>query len=43
LEVWEIERKAREKVHSEKKLHEKGVEAMAKLTKKKPDYDHILH
>jgi hypothetical protein len=42
LEVWEIDRKERKKVRNEKKLHEKGVEAMIKVLKKNPDYDHIL-
>jgi hypothetical protein len=35
LELWETACKDREKVKSEKKLHEKGIEAMGKETKKK--------
>jgi hypothetical protein len=42
LELWETAWKEREKFKSEEKLHEKGIQAMGKETKKKRNYEDIL-
>jgi hypothetical protein len=42
LELWETDCKELEKVKSEKKLHEKGIEAIGKETKKKRHYEEFL-
>jgi hypothetical protein len=43
LELWETACKEREKIKSEEKLHEKGIQAMGKETKKKRHNKDVLH
>jgi hypothetical protein len=40
--LWETACKEREKIKSEEKLHEKGIQAMGKETKKKDHYEDVL-
>jgi hypothetical protein len=42
LELWETACKEREKIKSEEKLHEKGIQAMGKETKKKRHCKDVL-
>jgi hypothetical protein len=42
LELWETDCNERYKVKREKKLHEKGIEAMGQKTKKKRHYEDVL-
>jgi hypothetical protein len=42
LELWETACKEREKIKSEEKLHEKGIQATGKETKKKRHYEDVL-
>jgi hypothetical protein len=42
LELWETACKEREKIKSEEKLHEKGIQAMGKDTKKRRHYEDVL-
>jgi hypothetical protein len=42
LELWETACKERDKIKSEEKLHEKGIQAMGKETKKKRHYEDVL-
>jgi hypothetical protein len=42
LELWETACKERENIKSEEKLHEKGIQAMGKETKKKRHYEDVL-
>jgi hypothetical protein len=43
LELWETACKEREKIKIEEKLHEKGIQAMGKETKKMHHYEDVLH
>jgi hypothetical protein len=42
MELWETACKEREKIKSEEKLHEKGIQAMGKETNKKRHYEDVL-
>jgi hypothetical protein len=42
LELWETACKERAKIKSEEKLHENGIQAMGKETKKKHHYEDVL-
>jgi hypothetical protein len=42
LELWETSCKERQNIKSEEKLHEKGIQAMGKETKKRRHYEDVL-